>query len=80
LERRVPLIGVGGIDSAAAAIAKMEAGATLLQLYSALVFKGPALIAAIVSGLAAHLDASGTAGIAGIVGRKASGYQKRAGM
>lgn len=80
LDRRVPLIGVGGIDSAAAAIAKIEAGATLLQLYSALVFKGPALIAAIVSGLAAHLEASGAAGIADIVGRKASGYQKRAGM
>jgi dihydroorotate dehydrogenase len=80
LDRRVPLIGVGGIDGAAAAIAKIESGATLLQLYSALVFKGPALIAEIVSGLAAHVEGSGAAGIAGLVGSKASRYQKRAGI
>ncbi|MGE3876304.1 MAG: quinone-dependent dihydroorotate dehydrogenase [Parvibaculaceae bacterium] len=79
LGRRMPLIGVGGIDSAETAIAKIEAGATLLQLYSALVFKGPALIAEILSGLAARLQASGAARIADLVGGKASDYQKRAG-
>jgi dihydroorotate dehydrogenase len=76
----MPLIGVGGIDSADAAIAKIEAGATLLQLYSALVFKGPALISEIVSGLAARLTASGAAGVADLVGSRASDYQKRAGI
>ena len=40
----MPIIGVGGIDSGAAAIAKLRAGATLLQLYSALVFHGIALV------------------------------------
>jgi dihydroorotate dehydrogenase len=80
LDRHIPLIGVGGIDSADAAIAKIEAGATLLQLYSALVFKGPALITEIVSGLARRVAASGAAGIAGLVGSKASDYQKRAGI
>ena len=40
---RIPLIGIGGIDSGAAAIAKIEAGATLLQLYTGLVFEGPGL-------------------------------------
>jgi dihydroorotate dehydrogenase len=80
LDRRMPLIGVGGIDSADAAIAKIEAGATLLQLYSALVFKGPALISEIVSGLAARLTASGAAGVADLVGSRASDYQKRAGI
>lgn len=44
LEGAMPIIGVGGIDSGAAAIAKLRAGATLLQLYSALVFHGIALV------------------------------------
>ena len=44
---RIPLIGIGGIDSGAAAIAKIEAGATLLQLYTGLVFEGPGLLARI---------------------------------
>jgi dihydroorotate dehydrogenase len=48
----LPLIGVGGIMSADMARAKLEAGATLLQLYSGLVFRGPALIAEIKRGLA----------------------------
>lgn len=74
LEGRIPLIGVGGIDTADAALAKIEAGATLLQLYSALVFKGPALITEIVAGLTQKLQASrGT--LADLVGRKAKDYQ-----
>ena len=48
---RIPLIGIGGIDSGAAAIAKLEAGATLLQLYTGLVYEGPGLIARIKSDL-----------------------------
>ena len=41
---RVPLIGVGGIGSGRQAYAKIRAGASLLQLYSALVYRGPALV------------------------------------
>lgn len=41
---KVPLIGIGGIDSGETALAKIEAGATLIQLYSGLVFEGPGLI------------------------------------
>ena len=74
LEGKIPLIGVGGIDSAETAIAKIEAGATLLQLYSALVFQGPGLIGEIVSGLARKLEAPGSS-LAGLVGRKAASYQ-----
>jgi dihydroorotate dehydrogenase len=44
---RMPLIGVGGIASAADAQAKFEAGAQAVQLYTALVFEGPALVAKI---------------------------------
>ena len=40
----VPIIGVGGILSGADARAKVEAGAKLVQLYSGLIYRGPALI------------------------------------
>ena len=51
VERRIPLIGVGGVDSAEAAWAKIRAGASLVQLYSAMVYKGPGLIGDIKRGL-----------------------------
>jgi len=51
VERRIPLIGVGGVDSAEAAWAKIRAGASLVQLYSAMVYKGPGLIGDIKDGL-----------------------------
>ena len=59
VEGQFPLIGVGGVDSAARALAKIEAGASLVQLYSALVFKGLGLPAAIKQGLLAGLDRGG---------------------
>jgi dihydroorotate dehydrogenase len=49
----LPLIGVGGIASAADAQAKFEAGATAIQLYTALVYEGPALVQKIKDGLVA---------------------------
>jgi dihydroorotate dehydrogenase len=67
-EGRVPLIGVGGIASAADAYAKVRAGASLVQLYTALVYQGPALIPAIKSGLAACLRRDGFASITDAVG------------
>ena len=45
------LIGCGGVDSAFAALAKIEAGASLVQLYTALIYRGPGLIAEILGGL-----------------------------
>lgn len=56
---RLPLIGAGGIGDAETAWIKLRAGATLLQLYSALVYAGPALVEEILTGLAARLAASG---------------------
>jgi dihydroorotate dehydrogenase len=53
---RIPLIGIGGIDSGPAAIAKIEAGATLLQLYTGLVFEGPGLIGRIKRDLVQYVD------------------------
>jgi dihydroorotate dehydrogenase len=52
---RIPLIGIGGIDSGEGAIAKIEAGARLLQLYTGLVFEGPRLIGGLKRALVAYL-------------------------
>jgi dihydroorotate dehydrogenase len=49
---RIPLIGAGGISDAATARVKLQAGASLLQLYSGLVYRGPALVRDILWGLA----------------------------
>jgi len=51
-----PLIGTGGIDCGEAAVAKFRAGASLLQLYSALVFRGLGLVAEIKQALLAALE------------------------
>lgn len=56
---RLPLIGVGGIDSAEAAYARIRAGASLVQLYTALAYRGPGLIGEITRGLARLLAADG---------------------
>lgn len=71
VERQFPLVGVGGIDSADSAFAKIEAGASLIQLYSALVFKGPALVGEIKQGLVQRMQREGLSSLAGVVGRKA---------
>ena len=47
----IPLIGVGGVSNAAQAFAKIQAGATAVQLYSALVYGGLDLIREIAEGL-----------------------------
>ncbi|NKE64327.1 quinone-dependent dihydroorotate dehydrogenase [Ramlibacter sp. RBP-2] len=48
-----PIIGVGGIMSAADAVAKMRAGADLVQVYTGLIYRGPALVGEIASALKA---------------------------
>jgi dihydroorotate dehydrogenase len=65
---RFALIGAGGIASGADAYAKIRAGAAAVQLYSALVFRGPSLVAAIRRDLAARLAADGFATVADAVG------------
>jgi len=52
LPARIPIIGVGGIASARDAREKLDAGASLVQLYTALVYRGPELVGEIVRGLA----------------------------
>jgi len=65
---RLPLIGVGGIASAADAYAKIRAGASLVQLYTALVFAGPDLVSRIKRELASLLKSDGFGSIAEAVG------------
>jgi dihydroorotate dehydrogenase len=64
----VPLIGVGGIASAEDAYARIRAGASLVQLYSALVYEGPYLARRINAGLVALLKGDGFAHIGEAVG------------
>lgn len=77
--RRLPLIGVGGIASGADAYAKIRAGASLVQLYSALVYQGPGLVRRIKSELAALLARDGFACVADAVGTDGSGSRDRTG-
>jgi dihydroorotate dehydrogenase len=65
----LPIIGVGGIDSAAVAYQHIRAGASLVQLYTALVYHGPALIPSILRGLVQLLAADGFAHVHDAVGR-----------
>lgn len=64
----MPLIGVGGIASAEDAYAKIRAGASLVQLYSALIYQGFGLVPRINDGLAALLARDGFAKVADAVG------------
>jgi len=72
VEGAFPLIGVGGIDSGEAAVAKIRAGACLIELYSALVFHGLRLVAAIKSELSEALRRGGQARIDELVGADAA--------
>lgn len=65
---RLPLIAVGGIENGADAWARIRAGASAVQVYSALIYEGPGLIGAIKRDLAARLRAEGFAGLSEAVG------------
>ena len=71
VEGQFPLVGVGGVQDAETAFSKLEAGASLIQLYSALVYHGPNLVAEINKGLAQQLEAEGLADLSAVIGRKA---------
>lgn len=64
----MPLIGVGGIASAEDAWARIRAGASLVQLYSALVYEGPMLARRIAKGLERLMQRDGFTTIADAVG------------
>jgi dihydroorotate dehydrogenase len=65
---KLPLVGVGGVASGADAYAKIRAGATLVQLYTGLVYGGPGLVGRIKRDLAALLERDGFKSVADAVG------------
>jgi dihydroorotate dehydrogenase len=71
-EGAFPLIGVGGIDSGGAALTKIRAGASLIQIYSSLVYKGLGLVEDIKNDLASTLLRTGRDSLSEIVGADAA--------
>ena len=67
--KQIPIIGVGGVDSAAAAWEKLSHGATLVQVYSAMVYRGPGLASTINRGLVRLLAQHGLTSITQVIGR-----------
>ncbi len=76
-EGKLPLIGVGGILAAEDAVAKIEAGASLVQLYTGLVYEGPGLIARIKQALVARIECEGATSLAEITGGKAGEWTSK---
>ena len=69
-EGKLPLLGVGGIDSPQAALDKIRAGASLVQLYTGLIYEGPNLLSDIKAALLAEMTRSSSS-LAGLVGTDA---------
>lgn len=74
---KIPLIGIGGISSGATALAKLEAGASLIQLYTGLIYEGLGLVGRIKAHLTAHLDRTGQASLSAVTGTKASHWAEQ---
>jgi dihydroorotate dehydrogenase len=72
VEGAFPLVGVGGIDTGGAALTKIRAGASLIQLYSSLVYKGLGLVDDIKRDLASTLLRTGRDSLSEIVGADAA--------
>lgn len=80
VDGQFPLVGVGGVDSAEAAFAKIRAGATLVQFYSAMVFKGPGLAKEIKAGLATRARRAGLTRLTALIGRDAAAIARGEGL
>jgi dihydroorotate dehydrogenase len=74
---RLALIGVGGVGSGAEALAKIHAGADLVQVYTAFTYGGPQVIARIKTDLARALKTAGVARLSEIVGAEAERWAKK---
>ena len=72
VEGAFPLVGVGGIDSGGAALTKSRAGASLIQLYSSLIYKGLGLVDDIKRDLSSTLLRTGRDSLSEIVGADAA--------
>lgn len=65
---RIPLIGTGGIENGQDVIQRIQAGASLVQIYTALIYRGPKLIQRIINELLLHMDMHNIASIDDMVG------------
>jgi dihydroorotate dehydrogenase len=65
---QLPIIGVGGVDSTQTALEKIQAGASLVQVYTGLIYHGPGLVRRINRGLSRWMDRLGVNGPAELVG------------
>jgi dihydroorotate dehydrogenase len=72
VEGQFPLIGVGGIASGEDAVAKIAAGASLVQLYTALIYKGPGLISEIKQAVLRALERHNAGAVSALVGKNAA--------
>lgn len=75
----LPIIGVGGVHSAASALAKFEAGADAIQLYSALIYGGLGLLDEIKTGLVQAVRQAGETSIAGMKGTRVDDWARGVG-
>ncbi|MCF6198463.1 MAG: quinone-dependent dihydroorotate dehydrogenase [Hyphomicrobiaceae bacterium] len=67
----IPLIGVGGVTCGETALAKLQAGATLIELYTGLIYEGPSLITRIKRALIHHCEQNALGSISQTIGSKA---------
>jgi dihydroorotate dehydrogenase len=74
---RIALIGIGGIDSGETALQKIEAGASLIQLYTGLIYEGPGLIGRIKDHLVRHARDTGLSRIGEATGRRSAEWAAR---
>ena len=76
LPRTISLIGVGGVFGAIDAWKKIEAGASLVQIYTGFVYQGPRVISDIHAGLVKHLREAGYKSLASAVGKRSDLLRK----
>ena len=67
----IPIIGVGGIEDGRSALAKIEAGARLVQIYTGFVYRGPKIVGEILESLRSKVDTEGGGSLSGLIGSRA---------
>jgi dihydroorotate dehydrogenase len=75
---KIPLIGIGGVEDGATALAKIEAGASLVQLYTGMIYGGPGLISDMTRTLSQTLDRERLANVSALIGRRADAWASKA--
>ena len=68
----LPIVGVGGVEDVETALAKIEAGASLIQIYTALIYRGPAVVPEILRGLSAEAARRNVDSHSALVGARAA--------